>query len=53
MVRCLSEESIIMICGSLKMQESVEAILNEISNRRLNKPLDYFKELGCIKADCY
>ena len=53
MAQRLSEESIIMICGSLKMQESVEAILNKISNRHLNKPLDYFKELGCIKADCY
>ena len=51
--RCLSEESIIMICGSLKMQASIEDILNEISNRHLNKPLEHFRELGCIKADCY
>ena len=52
-VECLSEDGIIMICGSLKMQGSVEDILNEMSNSHLNKPLDYFKGLGCIKADCY
>ncbi|MEM6734805.1 MAG: PepSY domain-containing protein [Bacteroidota bacterium] len=49
----LAKDSVIMICGSLKMQQGVEAVLDEVTRRCLNKPLDDFKATGTIKADCY
>lgn len=49
----LEERGVIMICGSLNMQEGVEAVLNEISQKCLNRSIDYFKDLGLVKADCY
>ncbi|MEM0941233.1 MAG: PepSY domain-containing protein [Bacteroidota bacterium] len=49
----LAKNSVIMICGSLKMQQGVEAVLDEVTRRCLNKPLDDFRATGIIKADCY
>ena len=45
--------SVIMICGSLAMQRSVLAVLEEISSNKLNRPLDYFEKRKQIKTDCY
>lgn len=49
----LNQEGFIMICGSLAMQNDVEAVLDEISKHYLGKPLAEFKEKGQVKTDCY
>lgn len=51
--KSLNNHSTIMICGSLAMQKGSEEVLNNITLKNLNKPLDYFKELQLIKTDCY
>lgn len=43
----------IMICGSLAMQQDVEAVLNEVTTHYVGKPLQEFKDLGQIQTDCY
>ncbi|MEM6642824.1 MAG: PepSY domain-containing protein [Bacteroidota bacterium] len=50
---CLQKDGQIMICGSLKMQQGVESVLGKIVERQLEHALDYYRESGQIKADCY
>ncbi|MEO1255396.1 MAG: hypothetical protein AAFY41_11010 [Bacteroidota bacterium] len=49
----LEHQGIIMICGSLNMQQGVEEALDQISKNSFNKSIDYFIDLGLVKADCY
>ncbi len=49
----LKSGSEIMICGSLNMQKGVEVVINEITEKSINKPLSYFKSNNKIKTDCY
>ena len=49
----LNNKGSIMICGSLAMQNDVEAVLNEVSMHYIGKPLAEFKEKGLILTDCY
>lgn len=49
----ITSNSVIMICGSIKMQKAVEEVLNELTLRNLNKPLQYFNDQGLVKTDCY
>jgi sulfite reductase (NADPH) flavoprotein alpha-component len=49
----LNNKGSIMICGSLAMQNDVEAVLNEVSMHYLGKPIAEFKEKGLILTDCY
>ncbi len=49
----LKNQGVIMICGSLKMQEGVEKILNGIAEKNLNQPIGFFKDKKMVRADCY
>ncbi|WP_200974533.1 PepSY domain-containing protein [Echinicola sp. 20G] len=49
----LNQGGVIMICGSLAMQASVENTLDEICKRQLELGLDFFKKKGQIRTDCY
>ena len=52
-ISTLEDQGTIMICGSLKMQEGVEKVLNEILVKNQNHQVGYFKEQGLVRADCY
>ncbi|GAA3632331.1 PepSY domain-containing protein [Flavivirga jejuensis] len=47
--RVLTNKGVIMICGSIAMQNGVLEILKNISASKLNRPLN----LSQIKTDCY
>ena len=47
----IKNKGIIMICGSLAMQNDVLAILNVITIQNLREPLEVFKNQ--IRTDCY
>ena len=49
----LQEEGIIMICGSIAMQNSVLDVLNEITTKHLNEPLSTFENNEQLLMDCY
>ncbi|MBQ0787169.1 MAG: flavodoxin domain-containing protein, partial [Oceanihabitans sp.] len=49
----LMNKGVIMICGSLAMQNDVLAVLNTITTEKLNLPLSIFIEKNQIKTDCY
>lgn len=49
----LKNNGVVMICGALKMQKDVEVVLNEITEKHLQKPLSYFVENNQILSDCY
>jgi sulfite reductase (NADPH) flavoprotein alpha-component len=49
----LQNDGVIMICGSVAMQNEVLDILEGISNSRLNLPLSEFKNKQQLKMDCY
>ncbi len=49
----LKNKGVIMICGSLAMQNDVLAVLNTITTEKLNLPLSIFIEKNQIKTDCY
>jgi sulfite reductase (NADPH) flavoprotein alpha-component len=49
----LKYNGVIMLCGSLAMQNDVLAVLNTITRERLNLPLSIFIEKNQIKTDCY
>jgi sulfite reductase (NADPH) flavoprotein alpha-component len=48
----LRNKGIIMICGALKMQKDVEAVLNSICENN-GESFENFKTNGQILADCY
>ena len=49
----LKSKGMIMICGSLAMQNDVFTVLNTITTEHLNLPLSEFIERNQIKTDCY
>jgi len=49
----LKNEGVIMICGSLAMQNDVLEVLKEITTSKLNLPLSEFETMEQIKMDCY
>lgn len=51
--KSLENGAFIMICGSLRMQNDVLKVLEEITNKELEKPLNYFEAKGQLKMDCY
>ena len=51
--KTLKEGGTIMICGSISMQKGVINVLENISKKELNIPLDVFENNQQIKIDCY
>lgn len=49
----LQNEGVIMICGSIAMQNGVLETLDNITKSVLDKPLSDFEKMGQIKTDCY
>lgn len=49
----LKNNAVIMICGSLSMQNNVLELLDEICTRHIGQPLSHFQSTGQIKMDCY
>ncbi|WP_298418151.1 PepSY domain-containing protein [uncultured Kordia sp.] len=49
----LNNEGVIMICGSVAMQNQVLNVLEAISRSKLNVPLSEFENREQIKMDCY
>jgi sulfite reductase (NADPH) flavoprotein alpha-component len=49
----LSKQGIIMICGSIAMQNRVLEAINQITNKKLKQPLSYFETNKQLKMDCY
>ncbi|WP_296325175.1 PepSY domain-containing protein [Winogradskyella sp.] len=49
----LDNGSVIMICGSIAMQNGVLEVLDSITKSKLNKPLSVFENNEQIKMDCY
>ena len=49
----LKNEGVIMICGSINMQNSVLEILETITKLKLNEPLSTYENNEQIKMDCY
>jgi len=52
-VELLEQQGCILLCGSLRMQQDVEATLNEILLVRTGKSINIYKENGQILTDCY
>ncbi|MCG9792532.1 PepSY domain-containing protein [Flavobacterium algicola] len=52
-INLLQTGGVIMICGSLAMQQDVEAILDVICQAELGIPLSTYKSKGQILVDCY
>ncbi|OOV16643.1 PepSY domain-containing protein [Flavobacterium sp. LM4] len=52
-VNLLQQGGVIMICGSLAMQNDVEVILNELCLERNIKNLYDYKKNGQLLTDCY
>lgn len=53
MADLLKKGGVIMICGSIAMQNSVMELLEHITTSKLNTPLSVFKKKNQIKTDCY
>ncbi|MXN90705.1 FAD-binding oxidoreductase [Flavobacterium sp. Sd200] len=49
----LKKGGVIMICGSLVMQQDVEITLDTICQEQNNKSLSYYKDNGQVLTDCY
>ncbi|WP_026631021.1 PepSY domain-containing protein [Dyadobacter alkalitolerans] len=49
----LSNNGVIMLCGSLAMQNNVVALLDHICQTRLDKNISYFQSHGQVLMDCY
>lgn len=49
----LQNEGVIMICGSIAMQQQVLNILETITRSKLNLPLSDFEHTEQLKMDCY
>jgi len=52
-VELLEQQGCILLCGSLRMQQDVEATLNEILLVSTGKSINIYKEKGQILTDCY
>jgi len=53
MAKHLKNEGVIMICGSIVMQNEVLEALQQISMSKLSLPLSNFDQRDQIKMDCY
>ena len=51
--KTLKEGGVFMLCGSVKMQQSVVEMLNHITTTQLGKPLSDFEKKGQLLMDCY
>jgi sulfite reductase (NADPH) flavoprotein alpha-component len=51
--KVLNNNGIIMICGSITMQNGVLEQLNKLTTTYLNKPLSVFEQNDQLKMDCY
>ncbi|WP_422107903.1 PepSY domain-containing protein [Winogradskyella sp.] len=51
--KVLNNEGVIMICGSIAMQNRVLEVLNTITMSKLKQPLSTFENNEQIKMDCY
>lgn len=49
----LESGGVFMLCGSLKMQQSVLRTLNEITTEELDRPLSDYENKGQLLMDCY
>lgn len=52
-VNLLRQGGIIMICGSLAMQQDVETVLDALCLEKTNNSLSVYKTKGQILTDCY
>jgi sulfite reductase (NADPH) flavoprotein alpha-component len=52
-VEVLKNNGVIMICGSIAMQNQVLDTLNQITTSRLQQPLSVFEHKNQIVTDCY
>lgn len=52
-IRLFEENGVVMICGSLAMQQNVESILDNLCLESFGKNLSYFKSKGQVLVDCY
>lgn len=52
-INLLQKGGVIMICGSLAMQQDVEAILDQLCLERNVKNLSEYKKNGQLLSDCY
>src|SRR5690606_8375166 len=53
MAKTLNENGVIMVCGSLAMQNSVFSVLKSICKEHCKKPFGFYRENQQIKTDCY
>jgi sulfite reductase (NADPH) flavoprotein alpha-component len=51
--KVLSGGGVIMVCGSIAMQNQVISQLNHLTKAELNKPLSFFEANEQLKMDCY
>ena len=49
----LEKGAMVMICGSLTMQQDVEAVINVITLSHNHKDIEYYRANGQIVGDCY
>lgn len=52
-VETLQQKGTIMICGALAMQKDVELILESFCQKWNLKSVEYYRQKGQIKTDCY
>lgn len=53
LAKLLKDGGVVMICGSLLMQQDVEKVLNEICSEINGNELSFYKEKGQLLTDCY
>lgn len=51
--KVLSNNGVIMICGSIAMQNQVLDVLNKITTNTLQQPLSVFEQNNQLLTDCY
>lgn len=49
----LANQGVIMLCGSLSMQNNVVALLDEICQASLGRSISYYQSHGQVLMDCY
>lgn len=49
----LKNDGVVMICGSIAMQNRVLEVLDELTQSNLKKPLSHFENNEQLKMDCY
>jgi len=49
----LKNQGVIMLCGSLSMQNNVIALLEEICQKHLGKSISYYQSRSQVLMDCY